>query len=99
MACKWLAQNVVSKVEVGETLVKIKKVEGTDLPTFKVELYICLDSEDLEKTFCASCKQFHQAFYINEQVNCEACNYTAFKKQMEEKLKIKKDYRKGQINS
>jgi len=92
--CRWAAENVVKReVEIGETFIKITKVKDADSPTFKLELYATLDSSEVTSGFCDRCKEFHSLFYMNQQYNCDACNYTAFKKQMELKLKIKKEYR------
>lgn len=96
-ACKWLAENVVSKVEIGETFWKITKVEDASLPTFKLELYALIDTEDNIKAFCERCKEFHRVFYVNQQFNCNSCNLMAFKNQMDEKLKIKKSYRQERL--
>jgi hypothetical protein len=93
-ACLWVGQNIVKhEVEIGETLWKITKVNEGDYPTFRLELYCTIDASETCKNFCDHCKEFHSAFFLNQQYNCDACNYTAFKKQMEQKLKIKKDYR------
>lgn len=99
-ACKWVAKNVISKeVEIGgDTFWRIKKVKDADLPTFRLELYAMLDSEESTKGFCNRCQEFHKAFYLNQQYNCDACNYTAFKKQMEQKLQIKKAWRKERLS-
>lgn len=97
-ACKWVAKHVVSKVEIGETFWKTEKIEA-DLPTFKLELHAMLDAEESTKGFCDKCQEFHRSFYINQQFNCDKCNYTAFKKQVGQKLIIKKDWRLERLNA
>lgn len=94
---KWVADYIIKKVEVGETFWRVSKVSDSDLPAFKLELYALLDSEEASKNFCNRCKEFHSSFYLNQQFNCDACNYTAFKKQMKEKLQIKKEWRKSRL--
>lgn len=98
-ACKWLASNIISKVEVGEMLYQVVKVKDTDLPTFEVRLYISLDEGEFVKSTCDRCREFHSLFYLNQQFNCDACNMQAYRKQLETKLKIKRSHRKSQINT
>lgn len=99
-ACIWVAKNILSKqVEIGETYWKIAKVENADCPTCHLELYAMLDTKETEKSFCQSCKDFHCKFYINEEYNCNSCKMQAFKKQYENKLKIKQQYRKERLNN
>lgn len=95
-ACKWVAQKIIGKVEVGETLWSIEKVEAS-LPTFKLELHIMLDAKKTEKSFCERCKEMHKSFFINENYNCNRCNMKAFNKELDLKLKIKEGHRKNQL--
>mgnify|MGYP000998550713 CR=1 FL=1 len=99
-SCKWVAKYVISKeVEIGgETFWKTEKILDADSPTVKLELYAMLDLEDSTKNFCTKCQEFHNLFYMNQQFNCNKCNYTAFKKQMYEKMTIKKNWRKEKLN-
>jgi hypothetical protein len=94
MACKWLAKNVISKVEVSDSQYKITKENGTSLPTFKLELFAMLDDKEERKSFCERCREFHKLFYINQQFNCNKCNMMAFQENMKSKLMVKKAYRK-----
>lgn len=96
-ACKWVVKYIISKVEIGETFWNITKVNDADLPTFNLALYAALNPDEVNSSFCDRCKEFHKSFYINQQYNCNTCNYTAFKKQMEQKLNIKKNYRKKRL--
>ncbi|MCX7924150.1 MAG: hypothetical protein N3B21_19400 [Clostridia bacterium] len=97
-ACRWVAENVIrNEVEIGETFWKIEKVKEASLPTFRLELYATLESGECTKSFCDRCKEYHSSFYLNQQYNCDACNFTAFKLQMEQKLRIKKAYRKERL--
>ena len=96
--CRWIAENVLKvKVETGDILEKITKVSDTSFPTFKLELYATLDEKKFREGFCNRCQEFHKAFYLNQQYNCDACNMVAYLKQMEERLKIVKGYRKDQL--
>lgn len=95
---KWIARNLIKKVEIGETFWNVSK-QNADLPTFKLELYALLEQEEASKGFCDRCREFHSSFFLNQQYNCDACNYVAFKKQMEDKLRIKKAWRKEKLNA
>lgn len=98
-ACQWLAENIISKVEMEDILFKVKKVKDSDLPTFKVELYITLEEEQFVDSFCARCKEFHSSFYLNQQYNCDACNMQSFRKGLNQKLGIKKSYNKEKLRA
>jgi hypothetical protein len=92
----WLARNIIKKVEMGETFWKVEHVKA-DSPTFTLELWTMLDAEEGTKGFCERCREFHSSFFLNQQYNCDACNYIAFKKQMDQKLNIKKAWRKEKL--
>jgi hypothetical protein len=96
--CKWVAVNVINKVEVSDSLIKISRdKEVNDLPTFKLELFAQLDDVEERKRFCDRCQEFHKLFYINQQFNCDKCNMIAFSENMKSRLITKKGLRKGQI--
>lgn len=97
-ACKWVAKNIISKVEIGETFWNINKVENASLPTFKLELYCMLDESEFRQGFCDKCQQFHKAFYINQFYNCNRCNMKTYTEYAESKLIIKKTYRKERLD-
>ena len=95
--CMWLARNVVGKikVEMGEVMHNISIDKDADLPTFILELYSTIEDEPHVKMSCDVCKEFHTAFYINQQFNCDACNMTAYRHKMNDKLKTLKAYRRN----
>jgi len=98
-ACKWIAKNIVSKVEVGETTFSIKKVEEADLPTFVVELYCSLEESTLNKTFCNKCVEFHNSWiYFDQDKLCNGCKMKAYSETLKQKLITKKSYRKQRLN-
>ncbi len=97
-ACKWVAVNIVSKVEAGpDTFWNITRKKDTSLPTFVLEVHTMIDSADHEKSFCGACKEFHKSFFINEAYNCNSCKFLAFTKQVEQRLSIKKQHRKDKM--
>jgi hypothetical protein len=94
-AMRWYATNVVSDDILKETFLKVVKGKEGFLQTITIELYATIDDEEHRKKFCDRCQEFHKLFYINQQYNCDKCNMMANKSQIEAKLAIKKDYRKG----
>jgi len=96
-ACKWLAKNVISKVEVSETLFSIHKVKEADLPTFRLELHCSFNEGKLGKEFCNRCQEFHRSFYINQEYNCNACKVKAYITGIKNKLITKKSYRRERL--
>lgn len=95
-ACKWIAVNVINKVEVGETTYTITKINA-DLPTFKLELYGLLDSNNIDSQFCEACKQFHRSFFVNQEYNCNVCKMKAYLDTIKQKVSIKRSYRKERL--
>jgi uncharacterized paraquat-inducible protein A len=98
-ACKWVAQNIISKVEISDTMWKIEKKPKASYPTFQLELYCMLNDTEGEKGFCTRCKELHCSFFVNEEYNCNRCNMKAYLRQAEDKLRIKKQYRKELLNN
>lgn len=97
-ACKWVAKHVISKEEeLGITYYRITKSNESEKPTFTLELYCSIPTAEHQESFCRACKEFHSKFYINQQFNCDKCNHNAFKKQIRQKLNIKKNYRKEKL--
>ena len=96
-ACKWLAQNVISKAEIGDILFKIEEDKNSSSPAFKLELYCSIDSNDPINNFCNTCKKFHASFFINESYNCDRCNMKAFEGRMKELMVVKQAYRKERL--
>lgn len=97
-ACGWVAKNIVSKeVEDGDTFWKITKKKDANLPTFVLEVHAMIDSDEHKESFCGACKEFHNSFFINEAYNCNSCKFLAFHSQVEQRLAIKKQYRKEKM--
>jgi hypothetical protein len=95
-ASKWVARFIISKVEIGETFWSIVKVES-DSPTFRLQLFSAIEEKEHRTSFCDKCKEFHKAFYINQQYNCDACNLTAYQQNMEKRLQVKSVYREERL--
>ena len=98
-ACKWIAVNIISKVEVSESVTfSIKKDSNADLPTFKIELYCSINESDLQKKFCDRCKEYHKSFFINQEYNCGTCKARAYIDGVKQKINTKKSYRKERLD-
>ena len=93
-AMKWYAKYVVSDDVLNDTTLKIIKGKEGVQSTITIELYAFIEEIEHRRKFCDRCQEFHKLFYINQQFNCDKCNMMANKAQIEEKLQIKKDYRK-----
>jgi hypothetical protein len=96
-ACKWAAKYIIDKAEIGEVLYSVDKVHEADLPTFKIVLYARFNDHDYKESVCKRCQEFHSLFYINQQFNCNRCNLTAYRTQLQQKLEMKKQYRKERL--
>lgn len=98
MACRWMAEHVVSKVETApDVYFNIIKKPGASLPTFILEVTTMLDVEEHQEKFCQSCREFNSAFFMNKTVDCNACKYNAFTKQVDQRLTIKKQFKKERM--
>jgi hypothetical protein len=95
---EWLAKHVISKVEVGEnTQYAISKVKDADYPTYRLELFCTLKESDIQAQRCEVCKEFHKAYYINQEYNCNECKMKSYVDLIKQKLSIKRSYRKERI--
>lgn len=93
-AAKWVASNVISKVELKEVLVSYEKIEDEEnqLPTIVVHLSVSLSEKELREKNCKICKEFHGLFFINENCNCSWCKAKAYQARTDEMIKSKKSY-------
>jgi hypothetical protein len=92
-ACKWLALNVYSKVELSKLItVNILKqsVKKGQLPAFVVTLYVNYDEDEDLKEYCHKCRQLHSLLYSIDKPNCELCKLSAFCKVKHEHLALLK---------
>lgn len=86
--CEWVAKNLLSKtskVEVSKITWRITDAEK-DLPTYKLELFVTYDEDEINNNMCEVCKQMHSAFYSNKTYTCGNCNKDAYRKKMQQKL-------------
>lgn len=97
--CKWVGKNIVGNVEIGDVYYNIKKIYKENCPACKLEVFIMLEDETFLEEHCKKCQEFHKLFYINQQFNCDACNMTAYRKHLDLKLQIKKEYRVQQLKN
>ena len=88
-ACKWLAQNVYSKVELSKyvTVQIVKeKVDKKQLPTFTVKLFMTVDEKEIKDSYCHKCKQLHTIFYSIDKIDCQTCKMHGYRKQLEDNV-------------
>ena len=95
--CKWIATNIISKVEVGDVLWTTRKDKKAELPTFILDLFINLDTKEHEEKLCLRCKEIQTGFYMTGKINCNECKLVAYRNQMDQRMAIKAQYRKEQI--
>lgn len=96
-ACGWMAKNVVSKAEAGDMSFSITKKADASLPTFILEVSTVLDVVEHQESFCGSCREFASSFFMNKSVDCNGCKYNAFIKQVDQRILIKKSYKKEKL--
>ena len=96
MSCmKWLAIHVFSKEEISKNVsVKIEKVKAK-IPTFKLTIFVNVDSDNIKGRFCEKCKSVYTTFYQVEKMNCLECKANAYIKNRDSYCKgIVKMYQK-----
>lgn len=94
-ACKWVAKFIVSKEKLENSFIQYRKSKEAN--EVFVDLYAGLSEEEINESFCKKCKEFHTAFFVKNSLDCSQCKNTAYRNQVEDKLKIKKTYRKEQL--
>ncbi len=99
-ACKWLANYIINDKVLSESVYKFIKVREDAFETeFRLEVYCVVDSTDIQKRFCAVCKEFHSAFYVNFNYDCNKCNMSAFRDRLNEAIAVKKTYLKNNLKN
>ena len=97
-ACKWVAKHIISDEGLKDSVYKFIKVrESPGYAEIRLEVFCALDDKDVQGRFCAVCKEFHSAFYVNFNYDCNRCNMITFRKRLQEALSIKKDFKRQNI--
>lgn len=92
-ACKWLAKNVYSNVELAQDLVvNIIKKNECESPTFTVTVYVLNNESELRSDFCKKCRSLHTLFYSLRSMNCNECKAKAYHKKMDEEIANKAQF-------
>lgn len=91
-AVKWIATNVLSKVEMKDVSVSYEK--SKDSPTITIRLFAVLNESEVEKNHCTICRESHSSFFMNNAANCSSCSTKAYQRRLSETLKTKKIYYK-----
>lgn len=83
-ACKWLAVNIYSNVELSKHIVVgIEKKEAEQLPAFVISVYVKEDEGAQRASFCQHCKMLHTIFYSVDGMRCDECKANAFFKKVD----------------
>lgn len=99
-ACKWLAVKVYGKEELSKYVsVKIRKMQDTQLPTFKVMLYITVSEKDQKNGYCDKCKSLHTVMYSVDKPECQLCKVEGYRKTLNNSIKNLVEFWKGMFES
>lgn len=90
-ASNWFGKNILSKDILKNSLAQYKTDKENKIVT--IEIYATLEEHEINESFCKRCKEFYTSFFVQNSLDCSQCKVTAYKNQVEEKLKIKKSYR------
>lgn len=97
-ACKWFASNVLaSNLDSSRIFAEYEKQEELDCVVLKV--HAVLDETKEFKNLCEVCKAMHSSFFINENTECSRCTAGAYRRRLEQRLKIKSQYVKEVIEN
>lgn len=88
-ACKWLAKNIYSNVELSKHIVVNIEKGGEQLPAFIVSVYVKEDADEIQGSFCRHCKMLHTLFYSIDGMKCSECKANALVKELDKQLKGK----------
>lgn len=89
-ACKWAASNIYSNPDFAEIItVSYKKI---GINGIKLEVYLKSDMDREYKSFCQKCVALHNIFYSTEKHKCNGCKADAFKKILENSLKVQGNF-------
>lgn len=92
--CKWLANNVISNVELSKVVTfNIEKLTNK-LPTFRLTLYVTLIEEDIKFDYCKKCQQLSSLLYSNEKPDCDHCKMSGYMKKKRDNIRGYKDFYK-----
>ena len=97
-ASRWIAKNVVNKQsenpDIFWNLTKLDK----ETATIRLTLYTMLPIDEQTNRFCELCKDMHKAFFVNENFNCDRCNMVTYKNRLEERIRIKAQFKKERLH-
>lgn len=83
-ACKWLAQNIYSNVELSKhIMISIDKDDTKQLPAFTVNVFVKSDEKEERKSHCQACKHLHTVFYSIDKIDCSQCKVAAYYKRLD----------------
>ena len=96
-ASKWIAINILNDPSMKDIIPRVEKdIDAAN--TFRVTLYATINRNDFKNNFCDKCKEYHHAFFINQDYNCDNCRITAYHNQAKMKLAIIKNAKAKVLN-
>lgn len=95
-ALKWIGKNVMCRKEAHDIMYYFEEDKENE-NCIVVTLFVSLDEAEVMSKHCTICKEFHKLFYINENINCNECRARAFHDRMNETLKVKKSFYRGEL--
>ena len=89
-ACKWLASNLFSNVELSKRVVTsfVKDLDG-ESPAIVVEIFVKEEEKGVREEHCKKCKQLYTLLYAVDKPNCTECKARAYQKRLEESVASK----------
>ena len=100
-ACEWVAKTILNKnakLDVKNLLWNISRVESSKTPTFRIEIHVSYDENDISNKTCELCQSVHSSFFINENYNCSRCNKEAYRKRLVQKTTTGCEFFKEKIS-
>lgn len=94
-ACKWVANNILSKEKLKNTFIEYEKIK--DSTSIKVNVYVYIRDEDVREQHCKICREMHNTAFMSEETNCAWCKIKGYQNRIDNKLMLKKEYYKLNI--
>lgn len=97
-ACKWYASNVLAKDELHDVTVEYVKDYERQSPTVTIHLFVTMEEQEVRSAHCEICKEMHSHFYCNDETNCNWCNVKGYQNRCDQRIKVKKEWYKREVN-
>lgn len=91
-ATRWFYEKMMTVEQASGIHVEFRKLKGAEYPTVEAIVYIALDEQEVKDNNCSVCRETHNAFYFNYDTSCSSCIAEAYRKRMQDRLKVKAAY-------